>query len=561
MLVLLFLLSAAFPSVAGWEKRCFADGDCHVSIDGKAAGEDMTVAVVRYGDGISEDAVSIVLPLLGASDMQLRYVIPGVIDYPFTVNKCYVTVCSFVASIGASGVADLKRASTLQLIVLYTTGRAETFDVSLAGFTKAYNSKVPIETPAAPSGGTPSEPVAQVQPEEPVEQPQAAGPGIVTIVTPLWVKKCDTETGECLVGSKLETDSGTGSLSVSVAAGSTDPNVRVVLPHLVNVDMVHWVIPGVIDTGYNPAAECFFSMSRCEFMAALGPTGIAEMKRGEAVILHWTDQSGIERRYQFSLKGFSTAYDGEGETVDAASIRIEKNAELEAFLTEQAEETRRRAAAGEGEALREENEQQLKELGLADGNAAPVEAPQQPSAKEQELAAALAKVQQLEAEIAADAAAAKAPTTQMWTKICPDAPCIVQAWTVDSEKRYIIVAAMPDEQKMRVSFLARSEDAETSLSWSVGDGAPTEVAANCSKRGCTVDLDLTEITSAVAAGADLKLEYLSVSGQPVIGAFPTSGFIAALVSAPVKGGDEAAYVTNMLAEIKPFAALPAASAE
>lgn len=171
-----------------------------------------------------------------------------------------------------------------------------------------------------------------------------------------WVKVCDTDPEAqkviCLLQQELRTDA--GQFLANVTIRETPGEARKTLIALVPVGLL--IRPGVqlqVDGAQPQTANysiCF--PNACYAELAIDNAYIDKMKRGGKLQMTAFNQQGRQVRFDFTLIGFTAAYDGEGIS---SQDRIARQEDLQRRLEQAATEQRDRLVAEQRRA-REEQE-------------------------------------------------------------------------------------------------------------------------------------------------------------------------------------------------------------
>lgn len=178
--------------------------------------------------------------------------------------------------------------------------------------------------------------------------PAASGPDNA------WLKICNTDPEAnkelCLITQELRTDS--GQFLASIAIRETPGEARKALLVSVPVGMV--IKPGVqlqIDGGTATPVEygiCF--PNACYAEATIDAAFITRLKAGGKLQLTTYNQQGRAVRFDMTLIGFTSAYDGPG--LNPQEIEA-KRSELQSQLEQKAEEARARLVAEQRKVVEE----------------------------------------------------------------------------------------------------------------------------------------------------------------------------------------------------------------
>lgn len=169
-----------------------------------------------------------------------------------------------------------------------------------------------------------------------------------------WVKICTQDPNLnktlCLITQELRTNQGQflASLAIREVPGEARKSMLISVP----VGMV--LKPGVnlqIDGGEPTKVEysiCF--PNACYAEAAIDAGFIARLKRGGKLGLITYNQAGKQVRFDMTLIGFTSAYDGEG--IDPQALQ-KQQADLQSELDRRAQEARDRIVAEQRKAIEE----------------------------------------------------------------------------------------------------------------------------------------------------------------------------------------------------------------
>ncbi|MEM8553000.1 MAG: invasion associated locus B family protein [Pseudomonadota bacterium] len=167
-----------------------------------------------------------------------------------------------------------------------------------------------------------------------------------------WVKICNTDPQAqkpiCLITQELRTDA--GQFLASVAIRETPGEARKTLITSIPVGML--IQPGVqlqVDGAQPQTARysiCF--PNACYAELAIDTAYIDKMKRGGKLQLTSINQQAKQVRFDLTLIGFTSAYDGDG--IDPQALQ-QKQANLQRELERRAAEARDRLVAEQRRAL------------------------------------------------------------------------------------------------------------------------------------------------------------------------------------------------------------------